>query len=242
MLFYEAHSSLVESVREYVAGALRTGEAAVVIVTEPHRRAIDALLSQDVADLAAARARGQYVALDAPKTLARFMRDGRPDHDLFRTVVGGVIDETAGRYPRIAAFGEMVGLLVEAGDPQGALALEGFWNELQADRPVFSLLCGYSRAQLASAPSATGDDICATHNGRVPDGTSPSGRSLEPLEITQALVRSAPSQPQSLDFFIRVGAEFGLTPGAVAASLRTLEAAGEARRDRRGRWRRARES
>ena len=125
--FYEAAPFLLNEVHRYISTGLRLGETAVVIATAAHRLDLEERLATDGLDLLDARARGQYVALDAAETLARFMVDGTPDADRFMEVVGSTIAAATAVRP-VRAFGEMVALLAAAGElrrghPPGA-ALE----------------------------------------------------------------------------------------------------------------------
>jgi len=87
--------------------------------------------------------------LDARETLAQFMDGVLPDSGRFRACLGRVLEESrSGReHLTIRAFGEMVDLLLQDGNPEGALRLEQLWNELGHDYG-FSLLCGYNIGNL----------------------------------------------------------------------------------------------
>lgn len=140
--FYLDDEALVESLAQYVTSGLRGGSAAVVIATEPHLAALDRFWAGIDFNAAAYRDRGQLLFLDAAQTLAELMMDGTPHRERFRATVGAVIASLANQYGRVAAFGEMVGLLWRAGNPRAAIELEWLWNELTKDYS-FSLLCGY---------------------------------------------------------------------------------------------------
>ena len=107
---------------------------------------------------------------DADTTLAAIMDGDRPSAERFEAVVGGLMDQVGARFPerRIRVFGEMVDLLCERGNPEGAAALEELWNRL-ARRRSFSLLCGYCvdvfdrDAQLSVLP-----EICRSHSHVLP--------------------------------------------------------------------------
>jgi anti-sigma regulatory factor (Ser/Thr protein kinase) len=131
----------------YLTRALGAGDVSIVIATPDHQAAFrEELAAAGVA--AAAVDSDAIVWVDAATTLARFMTDGRLDPDAFRTVVGGVV-RTASRSGReIRAYGEMVGLLWDAGDVLGAIELEKLWNEL-AREFEFSLYCAYHGHSLA---------------------------------------------------------------------------------------------
>src|SRR5215470_7992970 len=99
----------------YIGGGLMAGEACVVVATPAHRAALEQRLTAEGVDLEAAQARGEYVALDAAATLARFLVDGAPNSKQFEAVIGPVITAAAqgeeGQQRRVRVFGEMVALL-----------------------------------------------------------------------------------------------------------------------------------
>ena len=141
--FYDRPSSLIDRVCDYVREGFRSGDAAVIICTPEHLTSVDACLGAGGLDVAALREQGQYVSLDAGKTLEQFIVNGRPDRIRFSDVVGGHLLRTHATYPRVRAFGEMVALLWAQGKSQAALELEELWNELLGYHP-FSLMCAYS--------------------------------------------------------------------------------------------------
>ncbi|HYI15791.1 MAG TPA: ATP-binding protein [Thermomicrobiales bacterium] len=140
--FYEADAYLLDHVGEYIAAALRAGDAGIIIATKLHRDGVEQRLQQAGLDVEAARASGQYVAHDAFETLMRFMVDGAPDADRFNEVIGEIISTAAASHSRVRAFGGMVALLVADGNYSATLELERLWNELQRHLP-FSLFCAY---------------------------------------------------------------------------------------------------
>ena len=141
--FYDRPSSLIDRVCEFVREGFRGGDAAIIICTPEHLQSVDGCLGARGFDIAALRASGQYVALDAAQTLAEFMVAGWPDRRRFSDVVGGQLLRTHATYPRVRAFGEMVALLWAQGQSRAALELEDLWNELLGHHP-FSLMCAYS--------------------------------------------------------------------------------------------------
>ena len=107
--------------------------------------------------------RGQLVELDAVETLQKISVDGKPDGQALERVLGGTLASLAATGRRVAARGEMVGLLCERGQYADAVHLEGLWNALLAGARV-SLFCGYSR-RLFQSNAAKGfmDQIRAAH-------------------------------------------------------------------------------
>ena len=168
MQVYDADAHLLDAVSHFTGTGLAAGEAVVVIATASHRDQLDTRLRTQGVDVATARAREQYVLLDAAETLAQVMVDGCPEAPRFVDVVGGVIAHVGSRFPRVRAFGEMVALLWAAGNLGAALRLEALWNELAARHP-FSLLCAYPLrgfARAAQAPQLL--TICAAHTHVLP--------------------------------------------------------------------------
>ena len=159
-----------ESAGKFVADGLAAGDAAVVIATEALRGSLDRRLSAAGLDLAALRARGCYVALDAAETLESFMVGARPERARFTDVVGSAIAKACASAStgRTRAFGEMVALLCEQGSPGAAIELEKLWNDLGRTRE-FSLLCGYSMDLFRGhAHRAAFAEICEAHGEVLP--------------------------------------------------------------------------
>lgn len=140
--FYENDAFLVRSVGAYIGTGLSAGNAAIVIATQAHRNALEEYLQAHGLDLAALHVRGQYFPMDAAETLAKFMVDGSPDHDLFIKVIGDRIAQATSGRRGVYAFGEMVALLWAEGNAAAAIRLEELWNEL-GKRHCFSLFCAY---------------------------------------------------------------------------------------------------
>ena len=120
-----------------VAGFLRegieAGEVCIVIAEPRHITAIDRQLDRS----------GKCIYLDAEKTMAKFMVNGRPDRTKFMDTVGDLVNEAAqAGGGRVRAFGEMVVLLCQRGEPEAAHQLEALWNEL-GRRHRLRLLCSY---------------------------------------------------------------------------------------------------
>lgn len=143
--FYGNDAELFKTVGAFLSEGLVAAQPAVVIATEPHRKAIEAALEERFIDVERARRLGDLVLLDAEETLATFMVDGVPTASVFKKVVGDVIEQTLRGRERtpVRAYGEMVDILWKQGKTEAAVRLEVLWNEL-ASTHVFSLLCGYA--------------------------------------------------------------------------------------------------
>ena len=165
--FYETDEFLIDSLTEFVSAGLVAGEAVLIVATGPHRRSLrDSLVGRGF-DIEQTTISGQYVALDAAETLGQFMVDGSPDVKRFADALGGTISRAMAAWPRLRAFGEMVGLLWAQNEVEAALRIEALWNEQRKLHP-FLLLCGYpisGPGELASEPL---QKICAQHGSVIP--------------------------------------------------------------------------
>jgi PAS domain S-box-containing protein len=168
--FYDKETFLYDVVAGYLGAGLDAGQPLVVIATEAHREAFCRALEQDGFQVAAARRDGRFTLLDARETLATFMVDGMPDWERFRNSVGGVLVACAARGGQapIRAYGEMVDLLTRDGNPQAALRLEEYWNELGKVHP-FVLFCAYAMDGFASDEQRQQfERVCHVHTHVVP--------------------------------------------------------------------------
>lgn len=192
--FYEKDDFLLEGVTRFVAAAISDGDCAIVIATPAHRAELEARLLRRGLDLNAARRRSSLIAIDAAETLAKFMVGSHPDRAKFDQVVGRLLERSIQGPPlrRVRAFGEMVALLWDAGNPQGAIELEVLWNEL-AQRQTFSLLCGYPMHAFAGVEHSAGfADVNAAHDHVAPTETylelDPDDRLRAVAELQQRVV------------------------------------------------------
>jgi signal transduction histidine kinase len=144
--FYGEDAFLLDELSRFIGAALGAGDAAVVIATGAHRDGLAQRLKASGLDANRAAEEGRYVAIDATETLAKFMRNGRPDAMLFAEVVGRALNQVAvaagGKDSRISAFGEMVALLWTQGNAGAAVRLEQLWNDLARNYSL-SLRCAY---------------------------------------------------------------------------------------------------
>ena len=183
--FYEGDGPLLDTLGNFVADGLEAGGAALVIATAEHRDGLDGRLRALGLDVDGASATGRYLAVDAADTLARVVVDGAPDEGRFREVIGELLDRVSGTGPT-RVFGEMVGLLLTAGNAAATIRLEELWNELLSERP-FSLFCGYPMRQLGGQPLADPvAAICQRHDRVIPAESYPLGET--PHERLSAIV------------------------------------------------------
>jgi hypothetical protein len=161
---YAEVEELAESVAAYLATGFAVGEPAVVIATAEHHETFERFLAGAGWDAQVVRAAGLLLALDAHETLAMLFEDGALSAASFERVVGGVIDDTAERFPErpIRAFGEMVDVLTARGEFDTAAELEELWNQLVSSRRL-SLLCGYRLDVFDRASQQMLPALCSAH-------------------------------------------------------------------------------
>jgi PAS domain S-box-containing protein len=170
--FYTEDASLLDALSRFVGTALGAGDAAVVIGTKPHRDSLAKRLTVRGLDIGRAAEQGRYISLDAAETLAKVMVNGWPEAALFFEVMSNVMTAATaaaeGEQSRVVAFGEMVALLWEQGQPEAALRLEELWNDL-ARAHSFSLRCAYPMSGFCREEhSQPFLKICAEHSGVIP--------------------------------------------------------------------------
>src|SRR5918994_4607523 len=167
--FYETDAFLLDAVAMFCADAILAQDAALVVATPEHRAGIaERLQARGLLD--AVGGHDSYLALDAAKTLSRFMVDGAVDAALFMEVIGGIISRAADSGRQVRVFGEMVALLVADGHPAAALRLEELWNDLQAHLGhAFTLFCAYPMDHFGGGTHQEFfSDVCAAHSQVVP--------------------------------------------------------------------------
>ena len=162
VLFYRDEQELTARVSEYLLPAVRDG-AAIVVATPEHRRSFEAHLAGAGVDVAAARARGAYLAPAAGETMRGFMAGGWPDPGGFWQAVSPLIRQAASAGQPVRVFGEMVALLWQDGLADAAIEVEAMWNELASQYP-FSLLCAYPAEPVSCAHHRDAlTEVCRVH-------------------------------------------------------------------------------
>jgi MEDS: MEthanogen/methylotroph, DcmR Sensory domain len=162
VLFYRDEQELAGRVSEYLLPAVTDG-AAIVIATPDHRRSFEERLAGAGVDVAAARARGSYLELDANETIRGFMVGDRPDPAGLWQVASPLLRQAAEARRPVLVFGEMVSLLWDTGLVHAAIDVEEMWNELGSQYP-FSLLCAYpARPVTCSHYLDALTEVCRAH-------------------------------------------------------------------------------
>ena len=164
----ERDDDLIAAVATFVTDALAQRGTAVIVATPAHRVAVDAALTRAGFPLGALTQSGAYVSLDATDALHAFMAGDRPDAARFRASTESIIAGAADRGGPVCLFGEMVALLWEQGNLEGAIEVESLWNDLAA-RHAFALFCAYAMSSLeTSGDLAAAKRMCDGHSSVIP--------------------------------------------------------------------------
>lgn len=166
--FYSDTESFLDGFTQFIAAALETERAVIVVVTESRRNSLLQRLQTRGLDLSAAIEEGRYLSLDVTDTLSTFMVNGLPDPARFFKAADDLIRRTAnavdGEQSRVAACGECAPLLWTQGNAEAAIRLERLWDEIAITHKV-AILCGYSLSSFQGGlGSGTFEKICATHS------------------------------------------------------------------------------
>jgi hypothetical protein len=159
---YTDDRGLVDAVGFYTSNGLARGNAAILIVTEAHRYAIEKYLKSD-GDVEALETNGQLSFLDAAELMSVFMVDGNPDPKLFKEWIKTLIerarrDERTGRNREVRLFGEMVSLLWPTNSAAAEL-LEQLGNEIIEEYSI-PILCAYS----VGGPGQLSESLLKAHS------------------------------------------------------------------------------
>lgn len=167
--FYSNDEVFMEGVTRFVATAMRATNPVILLATKTHREGLVQRLQELGFDVDDAIRHGTYIALDAADALARISVNGEPDPGKFLDGIIGLLESTAiattADYPRIAVFGECVGLLCRQGRSEAAIQLEKKGNDLIQTRNV-DILCAYPLSAFQHAEDGRNfTKICAEHTG-----------------------------------------------------------------------------
>jgi CheY-like chemotaxis protein len=168
VLFYSDDAVLLDRLGRFVATALDTGNAVIVLATKAHRDSLLLKLRAAGIDTDSAVREGTFISLDAAEVLSAVMMNDLPDPDRFFGSVGGWI-ETAAKaaksdHPRVVAFGEAVDLLQTQGKPDAAIRLEQLWNGVGKAFGL-DILCGYNLTNFhGEKDEHVFQSICAEHS------------------------------------------------------------------------------
>ena len=166
--FYSDDAVFLDSFSHFVVTALKSGRAAIAVITESHRSGLVARLKAQGLDVDAATQQGTYIQLDVAETLSTFMVNDMPDSARFFEVAGGLIEAAAKAAKQehygVVACGECSPVLWAAGKADAAIRLEQLWDEVGTTFGV-DILCGYALSSFhGEEDEHVFQSICAEHS------------------------------------------------------------------------------
>lgn len=218
--FYQNEDALFPLVGEFFAdGGSDVAPIVIIARRERHSAFAHALDTRGI-DLDVQKQSGRLTLLDAGDTLKLFMIGSMPDEHLFMHHVGRIVEKSIERYGSVRAYGEMVDVLWQSGNPEAAVRLEEFWNDL-GRRYTFSLFCAYPMGNfLKESDRKLFDAVCRTHTHILPAETTAT-RDVEYDRVLAALQQ----RTQALETEIRHRAEVESRLRDALAARREAEAA-----------------
>jgi PAS domain S-box-containing protein len=197
--FYETDSFLLNTLAGFVSTGLNRGDFCIAVATEDHLNGVDTRLRAEGIDVDGARAGGQYVWLDAAKTLPKFMVNGYPEASRFAEAVWKPIEQAISTGGRVRVFGELVALLWSEGHHSAALQVEELWNQLHRSN-LFSLFCAYPLSGFVGGGLANPlEAVCSAHSHVIP---AESYNTLADSDGLRRAVLRLQQKANSLDFEI----------------------------------------
>ncbi len=164
--FYDSDLAIADLLSQFAGDQLESGGVVIVIASAAHADEAERRLASRALDLTACRDSGRYVRLDAQATLDALLVEGWPDARRFADIIGSRVRAAIAK-GRVAAFGEMVGVLCARGAHGAAIRLEELWNSLARDC-TFKLCCAYPTSAMASGSAETMGRICSAHTLAIP--------------------------------------------------------------------------
>jgi signal transduction histidine kinase len=155
-----------DDIARWLRASIDRGEAAGAIARRTHLERIRKELAAIGVDIDDEAARERLVLVDADRVFAEsWSRPGFREMPVIEQVLVPIA-RALDRHKRIRFYGELVDRFAAAGDCDGALELERWWQRLLAQRPI-ELRCGY---QVASFAGSLEDlrRVCTAHDAMVP--------------------------------------------------------------------------
>jgi hypothetical protein len=141
---YCNEAELANSAGHYLFHGLRRGSGVLVIATLEHEKLLCGHLNRSGANVPALLENRQLIFRDAQSLLNQLMVSGLPDWQRFENAIRAAMRQVqpAENGEGLRAYGEMVGILWNAGQFGAAVRLEQLWNRL-LEQSAFSLYCSY---------------------------------------------------------------------------------------------------
>jgi MEDS: MEthanogen/methylotroph, DcmR Sensory domain len=132
----------------FASAGLRDGDGVILIMSADHCESIKIRLQLEGLNTESYERSGQLICVIAEDLLAKFVPDKVLDEALFKSTIGGLINQVRAGLPneqsaKVRVFGEMVSQLYSNKDLTATTRLEELWNEVIEEHSV-ALLCTYA--------------------------------------------------------------------------------------------------
>ncbi|MGB7730829.1 MAG: response regulator [Candidatus Acidiferrum sp.] len=166
--FYSDDEFLLDTFARFIAVALKSGRAAIAIITASHRDGLASRLKAQGIDVDDATQQGTYIQLDVNKTFSLFMVNDVPDSTRFFPVVRGLIQAAAKtatqKHHGVVVCGEGTSVLWAEGKADAAIRVEQLWDEIGKTFGV-DILCGFASSSFQREEDKhVFQSICAEHS------------------------------------------------------------------------------
>ena len=166
--FYCDNEVFLDSFAHFIAAALKSGRAAIAIITESHRSGLVSRLQAQGLEVDAATQQGTYIQLDVAETLSTFMVNGMPDSARLFAVAGGLIAVAAKaarqEHRGVVVCGECSPTLLAEGKADAAIRVEQLFNQVGKAFGV-DIFCGYALSSFhGQEDERVFHSICAEHS------------------------------------------------------------------------------
>jgi hypothetical protein len=147
VLFYHDDASFVEIFSGFIAAALESGNAVLVVATESHLGSLRRAVEARGVDVATGVEEGVYVPINVADMLSAFMVDGFPDRARLLKAAADIIGKASkavnGEVHRVSACGECAPTLLTEWSVDAALRVEQLWDEVARIYGI-DIFCGYA--------------------------------------------------------------------------------------------------
>ena len=165
---YGTDRVFLDGLTGFVASALESGEAAIVVATAMHLHGLEQRMRGSGIDVDRALAAQRYVPRLAEDLLARVMERDWPNERSVVAAMNELLARARGEDGRdVRVFSEMVAILWARGNHAAAIHLELLWSGLcRAER--FPLFCAYPRDTFSRNATESIVEICRIHSKVAP--------------------------------------------------------------------------
>ena len=166
--FYSDDALLLETFARFIAVALKSGRAAIVVISQSRSDGLVSRLKAQDLDVDAATQQGTYIQLDVNKTLSTFMVNDMPDSARFSPAVSDLIEAAAKaarqQHHGVVVCREVTSIVWAKGKADAAIRVEQLWDELGKTFGL-DILCGYALSTFhGKEDEQVFQRICAKHS------------------------------------------------------------------------------